>query len=151
MPADLPIFTADRSRLEQVLNQVMDNAVKYAPGGEIVLEAVAAEGRIEISVADEGRGLMQDHLERIFDRFYRVQEPGERIAGSGMGLAVAKAVVQAHGGSIWALSPGPGKGATFHIALPLVSRRSSAAAAPVRSASGPLAPPSRGRSLESPE
>ncbi|HEY7350698.1 MAG TPA: response regulator [Ktedonobacterales bacterium] len=141
LPADLPSLMADRSRLEQVLNHVLDNAVKYSAGGEIAIEALAGEERIEITVADQGRGLMQDHLERIFDRFYRVPGEGEHIPGSGMGLAVAKAVVQAHGGSIWAASAGPGKGAVFHVALPLAAHRLSTVSAPIRPASGPLAPP----------
>jgi DNA-binding response OmpR family regulator/anti-sigma regulatory factor (Ser/Thr protein kinase) len=139
VPVDLPVLMVDRSRLEQVLNHLLDNAVKYSSGGEIVIEATAGEGGIEISVADQGRGLMQDHQERIFDRFYRALEAGEHIPGSGMGLAVSKAIVQAHGGTIWATSPGPGQGATFHIALPLTSRRTLPASAPVRSSSGPLA------------
>ncbi len=138
---DLPTIMADRSRLEQVLNHILDNAVKYSSGGEIVIEATAGEGGIEISVADQGRGLMQDHQERIFDRFYRVLEAGEHIPGSGMGLAVSKAVVQAHGGTIWATSPGLGKGTTFHIVLPLTSRRTPAVSAPVRPTSGPLVLP----------
>ncbi len=140
LPADLPPLLADRSRLEQVLNHILDNAVKYSPGGEVVIAGVASEGRIEIRVADQGRGLMQDHLERIFDRFYRVLDAGEHVPGSGMGLAIARAVVQAHGGSIWATSDGPGKGATFHVALPLTPHR-AAASAPLRASSGPLTPP----------
>jgi len=80
-------------------------------------------------------------LERIFERFYRVQRAGEPVPGSGIGLAVARAIVQAHGGSIWATSPGPGRGTVFHIALPLVSRRASAASGPLRSTSGPLTLP----------
>ncbi len=147
LPADLPSLMADRSRLEQVLNHILDNAVKYSSGGEIVIEAAAGEGGIEISIADQGRGLMQDHQERIFDRFYRVLEAGEHIPGSGMGLAVAKAIVQAHGGAIWATSPGLGKGAIFHLALPLTSRRSPTASAPVRVPSGPLALPAEGARL----
>jgi DNA-binding response OmpR family regulator/signal transduction histidine kinase len=141
LPADLPTFMADRSRLEQVLNQVLDNAVKYAPDGEIMLAATTADGKLEISVADQGRGLTQDQLSRIFDRFYRAQGAGEPIPGSGMGLAVAQAIVQAHGGTMWATSPGPGKGAVFHIVLPLISRWASAASGPLRSPSGPLALP----------
>jgi PAS domain S-box-containing protein len=141
LPADLPCLMADRSRLEQVLNHVLDNAVKYSPGGEIVIAATAVDGKMEIRVTDHGRGLMQDHLERIFDRFYRVLDEGERVPGSGMGLAVARAVVQAHGGAIWATSDGPGKGATFHISLPLVGPRAATPPATVRSNSGPLAPP----------
>ncbi len=144
LPAELPALLADRSRVEQVLNHVLDNAVKYSSGGKVVIEAAASEGRIEITIADQGRGLMQDHVERIFDRFYRVREEGEHIPGSGMGLAVARAVVQAHGGSIWATSPGPGKGATFHIALPLTPHRSPVADAPARSTSGALALPAEG-------
>lgn len=141
LSADLPPLMADRSRLEQVLNHVLDNAVKYSAGGEIAIEAAADEGKVEISIADQGRGLAQDHLERIFDRFYRVLQEGEHIPGSGMGLAVARAVVQAHGGNIWANSPGPGKGAVFHIALPLSAQRPAAASASVRPSSGPLAAP----------
>jgi PAS domain S-box-containing protein len=144
LPADLPALMADRSRLEQVLNHILDNAVKYSPGGEVVIEATASEGGIEISITDQGRGLMQDHLERIFERFYRVLESGEHVPGSGMGLAVSKAIVQTHGGTIWATSPGVGKGTSFHLALPLTSRRSPVVSAPSRSTSGPLTLPVEG-------
>ncbi len=144
LPADLPTLMADRSRLEQALNHILDNAVKYSSGGEIVIEATASDEGIEISVADQGRGLTQDQLERIFDRFYRALEAGEHIPGSGMGLAIAKAIVQAHGGAIAASSPGPGKGSVFQIALPFSARRAPAVSAPLRASSGPLALPAEG-------
>jgi len=134
LPADLPCLMADRSRLEQALSHVLDNAVKYAASGEIAIAAAAGDGRMEISVADQGRGLKAEYLERIFDRFYRVLGEGEHIPGSGMGLAVAKAIVQAHGGSIWAESAGPGQGVTIRITMPLTAHRP----APARSSSGSL-------------
>jgi DNA-binding response OmpR family regulator/signal transduction histidine kinase len=141
LPAELPGLVADRGRLEQALNHLLDNAVKYSAGGEIIVEVTVSDGRVDVSVADQGRGLMQDHLERIFDRFYRVIDEGERIPGSGMGLAVAKAIVQAHGGHIWAESAGSGGGATFHVALPLTPYRSPTSLAPTRANSGPLTLP----------
>ncbi len=141
LPADLPSLMADRGRLEQVMNHLLDNALKYAAGGEVLIRAVAEDGRLEISIKDQGRGLTQDHLERIFERFYRVRAEGEHLPGSGMGLAVARAIVQAHGGRIWAESAGPGLGATFHVSLPLAAQRPAAIPAPQRAPSGPMTLP----------
>ncbi len=142
LPADLPCLIADRSRLEQALNHVLDNAVKYAGmSGEITIAAAAGDEKMEISVADQGRGLKPEYLGRIFDRFYRVLDEGEHIPGSGMGLAVARAIVQAHGGSIWAESAGPGQGVTIRMSIPLTAHRLAPASGAVRSSSGPLSGP----------
>ena len=139
----LPVLMADRGRLEQVFGHLFDNALTYSKGGVITIAVEENAGAVEISIADQGRGIAEEHLERIFERFYRVITPDEPISGSGMGLAVARAVIQAHGGRIWAESAGVGKGATFHVALPLTPPRGAAvpASAPIRRTSGPLSPP----------
>ncbi len=143
LPADLPALIVDRGRFEQVFGHLLDNALKYSPGGTITIAAEVNAGVIDIRIVDQGRGIAPEHLERIFERFYRIADADEPVAGSGMGLAVARALVQAHGGRIWAESAGPDQGATFHVALPLSPPRmaaSSPSAQPRRS-SGPLALP----------
>jgi DNA-binding response OmpR family regulator/signal transduction histidine kinase len=139
----LPTLMADRGRLEQVFGHLFDNALKYSNGGVITVAAQESAGAIEISITDQGRGIAGEHLERIFERFYRVTTPDEPVSGSGMGLAVARAIIQAHGGRIWAESAGPDQGATFHVALPLTPPMGAAVAAPVptRRTSGPLTLP----------
>lgn len=139
----LPTLMADRGRLEQVFGHLFDNALKYSNGGVITIAAEENAGVVEISIADQGRGIAEEHLERIFERFYRINNTDEPVVGSGMGLAVARAVIQAHGGRIWAESAGIGKGATFHVALPVTPPRVATAPAPAaaRRASGPLTPP----------
>ena len=139
----LPTLMADRGRVEQVFSHLFDNALKYSTGGVITIAAQERAGAVEISIADQGRGIAGDHLERIFERFYRVITADEPVSGSGMGLAVARAIIQAHGGRIWAESAGPEQGATFHVALPLTPPMGAAIAppAPPRRASGPLTLP----------
>jgi signal transduction histidine kinase len=130
---DLPLFgerdfqleavggtlNADADRLTQVLRNLVRNAVTHTePGDRIVLAARASGGRLEIAVSDSGRGIPPDQLEHIFERFYRSDESRSRDSGSsGLGLAIARAIVEAHGGQIHAESH-PGEGATFHIELP---------------------------------
>ena len=130
---DLPLFgerdfqleavggtlNADADRLTQVLRNLVRNAVTHTePGDRIVLAARASDGRLEIAVSDSGRGIPPDQLEHIFERFYRSDESRSRDSGSsGLGLAIARAIVEAHGGQIHAESH-PGEGATFHIELP---------------------------------
>ena len=107
----------DRDRLGQVLDNLIGNAIKYSPqGGEIVIrvEATDAEGRV--SIEDHGIGIAGDVLPRLFDRFYQGQDPGVST-GLGLGLYIARMLVESHGGRIWAESQ-PGQGSTFVIALP---------------------------------
>ncbi len=110
---------ADPDRLTQVLRNLVRNAVAHTDRGDRITVAASAEnGNIEFAVSDEGPGIPTQHLDRLFDRFYRVD--GGRAAtegGSGLGLAIAKAIVEAHGGRIWAESA-PGTGATIRFALP---------------------------------
>ena len=111
---------ADRDRLEQVLGNLVDNAIKYGRReGTVTVAGCALEsGQIEVSVQDDGPGIPPEALERIFERFYRVDKARSREqGGTGLGLAIVKHLVQCHGGRVWATSE-PGRGATFHFVLP---------------------------------
>ncbi|WP_162179604.1 ATP-binding protein [Thermogemmatispora carboxidivorans] len=122
LPPALPPVPCDPLRIEQVLNHLLDNAVRYSPGGGTIRLEVEVEGaEVRVSVTDQGLGIPQEHLEHIFQRFYRLprEEAEDEEEGSGLGLAVARATIEAHGGRIWADSPGLGQGATFSFTLPL--------------------------------
>lgn len=110
---------ADPDRLTQVLRNLVRNAVSHTgPGDRIGVLARAEDGRLEITVSDSGPGIPADQLERIFERFHRVDGSRSRdTGGSGLGLAIARAITEAHGGRITAQS-GPGGGATFRVELP---------------------------------
>ena len=120
LPQDLPLVMADPRRTRQVLRNLVENAVKYSPGGgEIRIEARSQQGELHVSVGDTGIGIDADQMDRIFDRFYQVDSASTRkVGGSGLGLAISKAIVEAHGGAIWVDSQ-PGVGSTFHVTLPL--------------------------------
>jgi two-component system phosphate regulon sensor histidine kinase PhoR len=112
---------ADPSRFEQVLSNLIDNAIKYGrPEGQVSVGGCLAEGgQVEISVQDDGPGLPPESLERLFERFYRVDKARSREqGGTGLGLAIVKHIVQSHGGRVWAKSQ-LGHGATFYFTLPL--------------------------------
>ena len=111
---------ADRSYLEQVLINLLDNAIKYTPGGGRIEVSVADRGDEEIlfSVKDNGIGIPKEDLSRIFERFYRVDKGrSQEMGGTGLGLSIVKHIVQTHGGRVWAESR-PGKGSTFYFTLP---------------------------------
>jgi two-component system, OmpR family, sensor kinase len=110
---------ADPDRLTQVLRNLVRNAVAHTdPGGRVTVVAHARDGRLEIAVGDDGPGIPPDQIERVFERFHRVDGGRSRDAGgSGLGLAIARAIVEAHGGQIRAESA-PGHGATFRVELP---------------------------------
>ena len=113
----LPAVRADRSRVLQVLGNLIGNAVKFTPrGGQITLSAEAATETVRLSVADTGTGIPPEHLPHVFDRFWKVRE-GNRH-GAGLGLAIARGIVEAHGGEIRVEST-PGAGSTFWLTLPL--------------------------------
>ncbi len=120
-PSEFPLIDADPERILQVLRQLLDNAAKYSPdGGMIVLQGRAAEGRVIVSVADEGVGIDPEDLDHLFERFFRARPDSggqHRIMGTGLGLPISRAIVEAHGGHIWAESQ-PGRGSRFCFTLP---------------------------------
>ena len=112
--------TVDAKRVEQVLRNLLDNAIKYSPeGGTIAVQAYRDDVKIMLAVSDEGIGIPAEEWERIFERFHRVEnEITRRMRGAGLGLAVCKGIVEAHGGRIWVESQ-PGAGSTFCFTLPV--------------------------------
>lgn len=110
----------DAKRIEQVLRNLLNNALKYSPdGGAITIQGRGDKWQALVRVSDEGIGMQPEDLERIFDRFYRVEDDTTRaIGGVGLGLAVCKGIVEAHGGRIWAEST-PGVGSHFYFTLPM--------------------------------
>ncbi|MXV81216.1 MAG: response regulator [Chloroflexi bacterium] len=123
LPPDLPRVSADRGRITQVLGNLLSNAARYSPGGSAIrVAAVQRDMYIEFSVADEGMGIADEQLQGLFATFSRVREADDsgEEADSGLGLAISKGIVEAHGGRIWAESDGPGLGATFSFTLPVV-------------------------------
>ena len=120
VPAAAGAVHADTDRLTQILGNYLSNALRYAPAGSTVrLSATVAGGEVHIAVADEGPGLSGAQLASIFERFYRPDPSRSRaLGGSGIGLAIARALAEAMGGRVWAESAGPGQGSTFWLALP---------------------------------
>jgi len=117
-PQGLPDVLVDLELLGLAIRQLVGNAVKYTqPESPIIIRATAGEGMITIVVADRGPGIPEKDRERIFDRFYRVPETASGVPGSGMGLAIAREVVEAHGGRLW-LQSTPGQGSEFYLTLP---------------------------------
>ena len=118
VPADLPLVPMDFVLLQQVLVNLLDNAVKYsALDTPIEISARRADQEIEIEVDDRGVGITPEDLTRVFDKFYRVHQPGQ-ATGSGLGLTICKGIVELHGGHIWAQNR-PGGGTTVVFRLPL--------------------------------
>jgi signal transduction histidine kinase len=108
------------ARFAQLLDNLISNAIKYAPTGEPILVTVEVQGTFgKVSVTDRGMGIPAEHLARVFDRFYRVGGTADTVAGQGLGLSICKEIVTAHGGRIWAESEGAGRGSTFSFTLPL--------------------------------
>jgi two-component system phosphate regulon sensor histidine kinase PhoR len=111
--------------LEQVLSNLVDNAIKYgrAQGRVTVGAQSVEEGQVEVFVQDDGPGIPAESLERVFERFYRVDKARSREqGGTGLGLSIVKHIVQSHGGRVWAKSE-LGKGATFYLRLPMSGPR----------------------------
>ncbi len=118
----------DAGRVEQVLANLLSNAVKFTPeGGRITVRLTEADDRALLTVEDTGAGLDADHLDRLFEPFY--QENRVEADGTGLGLTIARGMVEAHGGTLSVTSEGPGHGATFTAELPLSPDRSGAASA----------------------
>ncbi len=118
-PEEFPLVDADPVRVAQVVRNLLDNAVKYSPeGGLIVVRGQAREKEVVISVADQGVGIAPEHLNRLFEKGFRVKSGLIRhVAGSGLGLPICLTIVESHGGRIWAESK-LGQGTTLHFTLP---------------------------------
>jgi two-component system, OmpR family, sensor histidine kinase KdpD len=118
IPDDIQIVRLDIVLVVHILNNLLDNALKYSPADSpLEISARQNPGEIEISVLDRGAGIPDEDLERVFDKFYRVQRP-DQVVGTGLGLAICKGIVEAHGGRIWA-SARPGGGTIVTFALPV--------------------------------
>jgi two-component system, OmpR family, sensor histidine kinase BaeS len=115
------VIEFDRERIAEVLANLLANALRHTPSsGSVTLAARAQGGRGEIVVADSGEGIAAEHLDRVFERFYRVDPARSRASGgTGIGLAIVRSLVEAHGGSVTAASEGVGRGTTFTLRLPL--------------------------------
>jgi len=112
----LPLLWADPGRLKQVLRNLLDNAAKYAVPGLVVVRAEADGDEVRFSVADEGPGLKPEHVNRLFERYFRVKQDSTAVPGTGLGLPLARVIVERHGGRIWAVSE-EGKGTTFSFTI----------------------------------
>jgi two-component system OmpR family sensor kinase len=119
LPEDLPRAMADRERLEGVLYNLLDNAIKYAPrGGTVTIRAAVTGASLEITVVDYGRGIGAEHLDQVFEPYYRVPAGEAGPEGAGLGLYISKVIVEAHGGRIWVESQ-VGRATAVHVMLPL--------------------------------
>ena len=127
IPLDLPLVMADRRRIAQVMNNLLTNAVTNSPDSSPTHVSAATQGtHVAVSITDQGRGIPADRLPDLFRKFFRA-EASDLSGDTGLGLAICRGIVEAHGGRIWAESPGPGLGARFTFTLPMVEQTTLAA------------------------
>ena len=120
LTADLPMLELDAVLFEQVLVNLLENAAKYAPPGTLVrIEGWREESVVKLQIVDEGSGIPPEDLERVFDKFHRVQKGDQVRAGTGLGLAISRGFVESMGGSILAANRLDRSGAVFTITLPV--------------------------------
>ena len=132
---DLPLVLADRRRVVQVLGNLLSNAARHSPEGSVIRVSAAREGvHVAVSVADEGRGIPAERMPHLFRKFSG-GGTGEQGGDTGLGLAICKGIVEAHGGRIRAESDGPGLGARFTFTLPAVGETATRRTDPVRASS----------------
>ena len=118
VPKDLPLVDVDAARIEQVLVNLLGNAIKFtSPGGRVAIRAATNSADVELSVADSGVGIALEEQAHVFERYWQARHSIRR-RGAGLGLAIAKGIIDAHGGRIWVTST-PGEGSTFTFTLPL--------------------------------
>jgi signal transduction histidine kinase len=117
-PAEFPVILGDEDRLSQVLSNLLSNAIKYSPdGGEILISGQIRPEQVLICIKDQGPGIAAGDIPHVFDRFYRATEASRTTKGAGLGLYLARAVIEAHEGHIW-VDPRPGDGARICFSLP---------------------------------
>jgi signal transduction histidine kinase len=119
-PPDFPPISADPEKVEVVLTNLLDNAVKFSPqGGTIIIKGESSENEVLVTVADEGIGVSLRDRDRVFDRFYRVEDDSTKSTrGTGLGLHICKTLIEAHGGRIW-VEGELGRGSRFTFSLPI--------------------------------
>jgi two-component system phosphate regulon sensor histidine kinase PhoR len=136
LPESLPDVLVERRRIEQVMINLVHNAIKFTPPGGTITIAARQEGeRVAVDVRDTGAGIASDEIERLFERFYK-SDKARRSEGTGLGLAIAKHIIQAHRGEISVRSV-PGKGATFTFTLPVATGREASAMRDLEGSSAP--------------
>ncbi|MDI6858365.1 MAG: ATP-binding protein [Dehalococcoidia bacterium] len=130
VPPALPLVRADRRRIVQVLTNILNNAAKFSPlTSTITMRVERDSDHVTIHITDQGRGIPEEKLSQLFKKFSQLHETSATHSGTGLGLAICKGIVEAHGGRIWADSPGEGKGATFSFTLPITIEAEAAPAA----------------------
>jgi PAS domain S-box-containing protein len=125
MPEELPPIKADRQQLHVILTQLLDNARRYTQRGSVTVSASHQDGMVRIDIADTGPGITPEEFEQLFTRFHRVEGNNSPERGGGLGLAIARQLVERQGGQVWAAST-PGQGSTFTIALPVAQEHADA-------------------------
>lgn len=117
--APLPNIMADKEKLRQVINNLIDNAIKYTPHGSVILSLSQEKGKVILSIQDTGKGIAKGETKNIFEKYTRGKDSIMHSAGLGLGLYVAKIIVEQHKGKLWAESEGEGKGSTFIVSIPI--------------------------------
>jgi PAS domain S-box-containing protein len=119
VPRDLPLLSGDPTLLRQAITNLVDNAIKYTPGGgQVRVKVVAENGKFSVAVSDTGMGIAPADQAHLFEKFFRVKQRGSsHVKGSGLGLAIVKSIVERHGGKVWVDSK-LGKGSTFYLEVP---------------------------------
>jgi signal transduction histidine kinase len=117
MPEDFPILLIDEERIRQVISNLLSNAIKYSPDGKILISGQVKPDKVIVCIKDEGPGIAQDDLPHIFDRFYRASDTAKKTKGAGLGLFLARSIIEAHGGHIWVESK-TDRGTRFCFSLP---------------------------------
>jgi len=116
---DLPVLQADKDRIRQIVENLINNAIKFTdPGGRIVVKANAQDGNLIIEVKDNGYGIAKKRRSRLFEPYYTFDTRSDNLGGLGLGLPLSKMLIEAHGGQIW-LKSHKGKGSTFSFSMPL--------------------------------
>lgn len=120
-PAGFPEVFADRDKIEQVLTNLVENAVKYTDKGDVLVTGSVEDTEVKVTVSDQGEGIPKEHRVQVFGKFFRRGERPGNPSGTGLGLYISKGLVEAHGGKIW-IDEAPGGGSAFRFTLPLAEK-----------------------------
>ncbi|HMA83078.1 MAG TPA: HAMP domain-containing sensor histidine kinase, partial [Candidatus Thermoplasmatota archaeon] len=120
------LVNVDLFQFEELITNLLTNAVKYTADDKnamITVDAVVDDGLVQVIFSDNGVGMTQGQMDRVFDKFYTAGNPRKGLTSSGLGLSICKQIIEKHGGTIWAESEGPGMGSTFYFTLPKVNKQ----------------------------